>query len=207
VPFNIRQLTDVLQCKLQKYLRCNRHRARQLRNRIDTMAPTRPTELHQCRFRLTREPTAAAEARAQVRAVIRAWKVPVDPDIAVLLASDLVSSAIMFGNGETVMLVIRCPRGHLRIDVYDTSRSLWIAADEPAGNQTGRGLALVAALSTEWGSFRTPGGKAVYFTLAFQTDLHIQEKTPTSEGVTWQAPPSGVRTNARVQAVTGLRAP
>jgi hypothetical protein len=30
---------------------------------------------------------------------------------------------------------------------------------------------LVAALSTEWGSFRTPAGKAVYFTLAFQPDL------------------------------------
>lgn len=185
MPFNIRQLTDVLQCKLQKYLRCNRHRARQLRNRIDAMAPTRPTELHQRRFRLTREPTAAAEARGQVRAVIRAWQVPVDPDIAVLLTSDLVTSAIMHGDGETVMLVIRCPRGHLRIDVYDTSRSLPIAADEPAGDQTGRGLALVAALSTEWGSFRTPAGKAVYFTLAFRPDLPIQEKTPTSEGVTW----------------------
>ena len=34
----------------------------------------------------------------------------------------------------------------------------------------GHGLALIAALSTEWGSFRTPAGKAVYFTLAFQFD-------------------------------------
>jgi hypothetical protein len=135
------------------------------------MAPIRPTELHQRRFRLTREPTAAAEARRRVRAVIRAWQVPVDPDIAVLLTSDLVTSAIMHGNGETVTLVIRCPRGLLRIDVYDTSRSLPIAADEPAGTEAGRGLALVAALSTEWGSFRTPAGEAMYFTLAFQLDL------------------------------------
>jgi hypothetical protein len=135
------------------------------------MAPTRPTELHQRRFRLTRKPAAAAEARGQVRAAIGAWQVPVDPDIAVLLASDLVTSAIMHGSGETVMLVIRCPRGQLRIDVYDASRSLPIAADEPAGTATGRGLALVAALSTEWGSFRTPAGEAVYFTLAFQPDL------------------------------------
>jgi hypothetical protein len=149
------------------------------------MAPTRPIELHQRRFRLTSEPAAAAEARGQVRAVIRAWKVPVDPDIAVLLTSDLVTSAIMHGNGETVTLVIRRTRGHLRIDVYDASRSLPVAADEPARSQTGRGLALVAALSTEWGSFRTPAAEAVYFTLAFQPDLHIQEKTPTSEGVTW----------------------
>jgi len=136
------------------------------------MAPTCPTELHQRRFRLTRKPGAAAEARGQVRAVLRAWKVPVDPDIAVLLTSDLVTSAIMHGTGETIMLVVRCPRGHLRIDIYDTSRySVPIGVDGPAGTKTGRGLALVAALSTEWGSSRTPAGEAMYFTLAFQPDL------------------------------------
>ena len=135
------------------------------------MAPTRPTELHQRRFRLSREPAAAAEARGQVRAVIRAWQVPVDPDIAVLLTSDLVTSAIMHGSGETVMLVIRCPRGQLRIDVYDTSRSRPGGAGEPPGTENGRELVLVAALSAEWGSFRTPAGQAVYFTLPFQTDL------------------------------------
>ena len=135
------------------------------------MAPTRPSELHQRRVRLTREPAAAAEARSQVRTAIRAWKVPVDPDIAVLLTSDLVTNAITHGNGETVTLGIRCSRGHLRIDVYDTSRSLPIAVDEPAGTENGRVLVLVAALSADWGSFRTPAGKAVYFTLAFQPDL------------------------------------
>ena len=134
------------------------------------MAQTHPTELHLRRLRLTREPTAAAQARSQVRAVIRAWKVPVDPDIAVLLTSDLVTNAITHGDSETVTLAIRCSRGHLRIDVYDTSRSLSMAVDEPVGTETGRGLVLVAALSTEWGSFRTPAGEAVYFTLAFQPD-------------------------------------
>jgi len=135
------------------------------------MAPTRPTELHQRRLRLIREPASVAEARNQVRAVIRAWKVPVDPDIAVLLTSDLVTSAITHGDGETVTLAIRCSRSHLRIDVYDTSRSLPMAVDEPVGTETGRGLVLVAALSTAWGSFRTPTGAAMYFTLAFQPDL------------------------------------
>lgn len=33
------------------------------------------------------------------------------------------------------------------------------------------GLALVTNLSAEWGFYRTPAGKAVYFTLAFQPDL------------------------------------
>src|SRR5580704_16346722 len=146
-------------------------RARQPRNRIDKMAVTHPTELRQRRVRLTREPAAASEARRQVRAAICAWTVPVDPDIAVLLTSDLVTNAITHGDGKTVTLAIRCCCGHLRIDVYDTSRSMPMAVNEPAVTETGPGLVLVAALSTEWGSFRTPAGKVVYFTLAFQPDL------------------------------------
>jgi anti-sigma regulatory factor (Ser/Thr protein kinase) len=135
------------------------------------MAPTRPTELYQRRVRLTREPAAAAEARSQVRAAIRDWRVPVDPDIAVLLTSDLVTNAITHGDGETVTLAIRCSRGRLRIDVYDKSCSRPAGAGGPADTDTGHGLVLVAGLSTEWGSFRTPAGKAMYFTLAFQPGL------------------------------------
>ena len=135
------------------------------------MAPTRPTELYQRRVRLTRKPAAAAEARGQVRAAIRDWKVPVDPDIAILLTSDLVTNAITHGDGETLTLAIRCSRGHLRIDVYDKSRSLPPGMDDLADRDAGCGLVLVAALSTEWGSFRTPAGKAMYFTLALQPGL------------------------------------
>src|ERR1700758_2232685 len=108
-----------------------RHLARQLRNRMNVMAPTRPTELYQRRVRLTRKPAAAAEARNQVRVAIRDWKVPVDPDIAILLTSDLVTNAIMHGDGATVTLAIRCSRGHLRVDVYDSPRSRPVPAAQP----------------------------------------------------------------------------
>jgi hypothetical protein len=131
------------------------------------MAPTRPTELYQRRVRLARKPSSAAEARGQVRAALRSWKVQVDEDIAVLLASDLVTHGILYGDGETITLAIRCSRGRLRIDVYDKSSYLPSGGAEPADADTGRGLVLIAVLSTEWGSFRTPAGKATYFTLAF----------------------------------------
>jgi hypothetical protein len=137
------------------------------------MAPTRSTELYQRRVRLAREPSSAAEARARVRAALQAWQVPVDPDIAILLTSDLVTNAITYGDGETVTLAIRCSGTHLRIDIYDKSRYLPAGADEPSGPDTARGLVLVAALSAEWGSFRTPAGKAMYFTLAFPRDLPL----------------------------------
>ena len=130
------------------------------------MVPTRPADLVRRRILLTREPLAAGQARSQVRAAIRAWAVPVDPDIAILLTSDLVTEAITYWAGQSLMLAIRCSRDALRVDVTDASGPLPEAADEPVA--TGRGLVLVAALSTQWGAFRTPAGQAMYFTLGFE---------------------------------------
>ena len=138
---------------------------------MNAMAPTRPTELNGCRVRLTTGPAVVAQARSQVRAAICAWEVPVDLDVAVLLTSELVTNAIRHEPGETVMLVITCSRDQLRVDVHDTSRSLPVLVDAPADAETGRGLMLVATLSAEWGVYRTPAGKAVYFTLGFEPDL------------------------------------
>src|ERR1700691_5093597 len=112
------------------------------------MAPTRPTELYQRRVRLARQPSAPAEAPGHCRAALQAWKIPVDPDIAILLTSDLVTNAITHGDGETVTLGIRCSRGHLRVDVYDSQRPLPAQADGLVDAEIGRGLVLVAALST-----------------------------------------------------------
>src|SRR6266481_9268571 len=145
---------------------------------MNAMAPTRPTELQVCRIRLTASPAAAAEARGQVRAVIRAWEIPVDPDIAVLLTSDLVTHAIVHWDSATITLAVRCSRDQLRVDVYDTSLPLPMAVDEQAMTETRPGLALLASLATEWGSFLTFSGKAMYFALAFQADwLRIEDKT------------------------------
>jgi anti-sigma regulatory factor (Ser/Thr protein kinase) len=138
---------------------------------MNVMAPTRPTELHGCRTRLTTGPTAAAQARDQVRAAICAWKIPVDPDVAILLTSELVTNAIRHEVTGIVMLAITCSYGELRVDVHDTSRRLPMLVDAPTDAEAGRGLMLVTTLSDEWGFYRTPAGKAVYFTLAFQPDV------------------------------------
>ena len=68
------------------------------------MAPTRPTGVHQHRVRLTREPAAAGEARRQVRAVISAWRVPVDPDIAVLIIEHDMDVVFRFAKEITVLV-------------------------------------------------------------------------------------------------------
>ncbi len=138
---------------------------------MDTMAPIRPTVQRERRFSLAAGPAAAAAARSRVRAAIYAWDVPVDPSVAVLLTSELVTNAIRHEAGGTVMLVIACACGQLRVDVHDTSCSAPVPMDAPADAETGRGLMLVASLSTDWGFYRTPAGKAVYFTLASQAGL------------------------------------
>jgi anti-sigma regulatory factor (Ser/Thr protein kinase) len=138
---------------------------------MNVMAPTRPTELRGCRVRLVSGPAAAAEARRRVQAAIAAWEVPVDPDVAVLLTSELVTNAIRHEVSGMVMLVITCSRGQLRVDVHDTSRALPMLVDAPVDAETGRGLMLVTTLAAEWGYYRTPAGKAVYFTLGFAPDV------------------------------------
>ena len=127
-----------------------------------------PTELQVCRVRLTASPAAAGEARSQVRAAIRAWEIPVEEDVAVLLTSELVTNAIGHETGETITLAVTCSFGQLRVDVHDTSRTLPVLVDAAADAEAGRGLMLVATLSATWGICRTPAGKAVYFTLAFE---------------------------------------
>jgi anti-sigma regulatory factor (Ser/Thr protein kinase) len=152
------------------------------------MAPTRPTRpagpplpvsQHQCRIPLLADLAAAAGARSVVEDAIRAWRVPVDADVAILLTSELVTNAVTHGTpaaGTFVLLTIACDTACLRVDVHDGSGDLPVLdtglIDESlAEAETGRGLLLVTSLSAEWGFYRTPTGKAVYFTLQLQRDV------------------------------------
>jgi anti-sigma regulatory factor (Ser/Thr protein kinase) len=152
---------------------------------MNVMALTRPTELRGCRVRLTAGPAAAADARRQVRAAIRAWDLPVDQDVAVLLTSELVTNAVRHEVTAIIMLSITCSCGQLRVDVHDTSRFLPMLIDVPVDAETGRGLMLVSTLSAEWGLYRTPAGKAVYFTVAFQPEVAGDARRGLQEVQAW----------------------
>jgi len=134
-----------------------------------------PVSRHQCCIPLLADLTAAAAARGVVEDCIRAWRVPVDADVAILLASELVTNAVTHGTptaGTFVLLAIGGDAAGLRVDVHDGSGDLPVPGEAPAEAETGRGLLLVTSLSTEWGFYRTPAGKAVYFTLEFRPEHH-----------------------------------
>ncbi len=120
--------------------------------------------------RLASGPAAVPAARRQVQAAIRAWAVPADLADAALLTSELVTNAVRHAAGPVITLVVSWSRGQVRVDVHDTSCALPEVADVPSDAESGRGLHLVASLAQEWGFYRTPAGKAVYFTLAFGPD-------------------------------------
>jgi anti-sigma regulatory factor (Ser/Thr protein kinase) len=147
------------------------------------MAPTRPTlpaspplpmGQPQCRIPLMADRAAVAAARRVVEDAIRVWRVPVDADAAVLLTSELVTNAVTHGGqtaGTFVLLTVAREPAGLRVDVHDGSVDLPVIDEASDDSETGRGLLLVTSLSDEWGFYRTPGGKAVYFTLEFCRDI------------------------------------
>ena len=134
------------------------------------LTSTHPAGLRARHVPLTTGLAAVAEARTQVRGIVRSWQVPVDAYVAALLTSELVTNAVRNEANPTVMLDVTCSTGRLRVDVHDTSRTWPVLVDAPADAEAGRGLMLVATLSATWGIYRTPAGKAVYFTLAFEPD-------------------------------------
>jgi len=134
---------------------------------MNTMTLIRPTLQRKRRFPLAAEPAAAATARSQVREAIGDWDIPVDPSVAVLLTSELVTNALTHAAGAAISLVITCAYNQLHVDVHDSSPKLPMPVDGPVDAEAGRGLMLVANLSSSWGYYRTPHGKAVYFTLMF----------------------------------------
>ena len=132
---------------------------------MNTMVLTRPAERHGCLLRLPATPASAAAARQRVRAALAAWRPPVDPDIAILLTSDLVTDALRRQVGGTVKLAVACADGRLRVEVHAAALALPWPVD--SRNAPGPGVVLVATLSDDWGRYRTPEGEAAYFTLGF----------------------------------------
>jgi anti-sigma regulatory factor (Ser/Thr protein kinase) len=151
---------------------------------METTTPIRTAghQQHLRRISLTAGPAAAAEARAEVRAAIFAWDLPVDESVAVLLTSELVTNAIMHVAGRTIALDICCAWGRLRVDVHDASRSRPELVNAPADAEAGRGLMLVASLSDDWGCYRTRAGKAVYFELGFGAGTGDDDGCCTRDG-------------------------
>jgi anti-sigma regulatory factor (Ser/Thr protein kinase) len=85
-------------------------------------------------------------------------------DDAVLLVSELVTNSVLHG-GPPVVVAVDCDGDTLQVRVRDGSRDLPTPRAADVGDEDGRGLALVQAMSSAWGIDPVPDGKHVWFVL------------------------------------------
>ena len=109
-------------------------------------------------------PEVVAVARRFVRDLLRAWHAEADADAVLLVTSELVTNAVLHARTEGSIRVI--PLGEhsrlVRIEVYDQNPRRPSTGPCPADATSGRGLALVSLLASDWGMENRPDGKVVW---------------------------------------------
>lgn len=138
---------------------------------------------------------SVAAARGFVRDTLEGWGFTDVVDDAVVLASELVTNAVVHAGTSAEVLCLRRAEDDdsVRIEVADRypNRTLPLhpGEDERRGpeleREGGRGLILCAALSTRWGVEYSPSHKRVWFQLDLPTRTdgtrHVGPLTPDSQ--------------------------
>ncbi|MFI9808430.1 ATP-binding protein [Streptomyces sp. NPDC052301] len=127
------------------------------------LAPGAPLPGSAAAFDLPAAPAAVGTARRIVADLLTAWGVPEDPrDDAVLVASELVTNALVHTAGERIVCRLHDVADRIRIEVEDQDGGRGLPAVRRPGPEDphGRGLFLVDALSLDWGVAPVPGRPA-----------------------------------------------
>lgn len=85
-------------------------------------------------------------------------------DVAVLLTGELVTNALVHGGGR-FWLAIEIGRDAVRVAVSDRNREVPRVLHPSSDREHGRGMAIIDALASAWGTDRRPGRKSVWFEL------------------------------------------
>lgn len=106
---------------------------------------------------------AAPRARAFASGVLTSWRFPPElHDLGVLAASELVANSLQHGTPPMRLRLRRTDR-RLIVEVTDGDDHLPRRRRAEPADESGRGIAIVATIASNWGSRRTPGGgKAVW---------------------------------------------
>ncbi|MCM1969395.1 ATP-binding protein, partial [Streptomyces sp. G1] len=104
---------------------------------------------------------AAPRARAFAQGVLASWRFPVELcDLGVLAASELVANSLQHG---TPPMRLRLRRTDRRLIIEVTDGDDHLPRRQSGQDETGRGISIIAAIASSWGSRRTlGGGKAVW---------------------------------------------
>ncbi|GAB7193186.1 ATP-binding protein [Kineococcus sp. NUM-3379] len=116
---------------------------------------------------------ADLSAARTARGVLRRWcehlRLPPDTrDVVLLVGSELVTNAVVHGSGP-VLLRIGADAGALLLEVGDSSPAAPRARAAGPGAVDGRGIHLLALLSSAWGVRPDAPGKTVWCRIPFAT--------------------------------------
>ncbi|MET9903333.1 ATP-binding protein [Streptomyces sp. NPDC006446] len=130
---------------------------------------------HLARTTVPAHPSRASGVRDMVAEHLGRLRLPSEcVDNAVLATDELFVNAIEHGSpdrGDTVTVTVECGPRELRVSVADRSSALPGARKAGGAEESGRGLAIVAALTDDWGiAPADPGitGKKVWFSVVLQ---------------------------------------
>ncbi|GAA3371216.1 hypothetical protein GCM10020367_20980 [Streptomyces sannanensis] len=107
---------------------------------------------------LVGELSEVPRVRRELRAILYAWRVPRAIDDAMLVAGELIANAVVHAGGRDIELVASYGGGLLLIEVRDFSEKPPRPVADPGEATGGRGLALVHALTSDWGWTILAGG-------------------------------------------------
>jgi hypothetical protein len=128
--------------------------------------PVPPT----ARRRIVPDRDAPGHARAAVQEFCRREGVGGDRDAAQLVASELVTNAVVHA-GTPIDLTLRLMNSTLHVAVRDGGPGRPRVADVDESAESGRGLILVDALASSWGTFFPDSGKVVWATVRVRSVL------------------------------------
>jgi anti-sigma regulatory factor (Ser/Thr protein kinase) len=104
------------------------------------------------------------EVRSKLRKIVPTGVTDNAIGDVVLLASELITNAMIHTVGAVGVRAWRSADAEWRVEVSDESRArLRVPTMPQVSSVSGRGLSIVDAISTRWGSVNTAGGKRTWF--------------------------------------------
>lgn len=137
---------------------------------------------------LTALPTAVARARRFTEVTLHRWRLAACCDAVSLVASELLTNSVRATGPDTmpqtldklddldlavVAVRLRSTPSSLFVEVWDSDPEPPMLTEADALDESGRGLTLVAALTTTWGHYACEGttpGKVVWAEIARSAD-------------------------------------
>jgi anti-sigma regulatory factor (Ser/Thr protein kinase) len=112
--------------------------------------------------------SSPASARAFLRAALQTWKLDGFGEVTELLTDELVANVVRHVDAPMTVRAI-CGPERIRVEVEDPSREPPQLMHPDTHDRRGRGIMLVDALSTEWGTDVHDAGKTVWFEIDVTT--------------------------------------